>query len=217
MVACNKKTIDECLSIEISEVLMREVMEDLRLERMIEFPDIWITFGIFHHFMEIISDTPRLSSHDLSEMRGTTYRIDRAREKVSETISKLSEIFFMDCKCCIFLRCESYRLPIADTIFIKSELDTIREDEFRISEISCKLLRFFYLFESDMHIFRFPVCDRKCIFSFSFQKYKIRLSVFTSFWLIYDVEICELCEEVSELRTVCMLSRMTRGERCLDF
>ena len=135
MIASYEESIDESLSIEIGEVIMREIVEDLRLESMIEFPDIWIALGIFHHLSEIVSDTTSLTTHDLSKMTRSTDSVYGTREEVHESILEYSECLFMKRESRVFLRGKDDRFSIADTISIKSELDTIREDELGISEI----------------------------------------------------------------------------------
>ena len=98
MIASDEESIDKRLSIEISEVIMREIVEYLRLEGMIEFPDIWIALGIFHHLTQIISDTTSLATHDLSEMTRSTDSIYMTREEVHESILEYTEIFFLEAK-----------------------------------------------------------------------------------------------------------------------
>lgn len=194
MITSDEKSIDKCLSIEISKILMREIMKDLRLEGMVELPNIGIFLCIFHHLIEIVSDTSSLATHNFGKMIGASDRIYRTREKIHESVSKNPKVLITKSERSVFFGCKSYRLTIANSISVKSELDTIRENELRISEISRELLRFLDLFKSDMHILGFSIRDRKSILSLSFEKYKIRFSVFTSFRFIDNMKFCQLCE-----------------------
>ena len=212
MIASHEETIDECLSIEISEIMGREIMEDLRLEGVVEFPDIGEFLCISHHFTEIIPYATSLSSHDLSQVIRATYRVYSTREETHETIREFSEILFENRQSRIFLRREDDRFTIADTIFIESEFDAIGQDEFRISEIPRKLFGFLDFFEPDMHIFCFSIGDRKGFFSFSLEKYEVRLPMFTSFRLIDNMELRKLGKEISKFGTIRMLGGMTRGK-----
>lgn len=164
-------------------------MEDLRLERVIELPDIWIPLSIAHHLTEVISYTSGLSSHDTCEMTRATDRIDWTREEVCESICEYCKVLLMECETRIFFGGERDRLTVSDTILVESELDTVRQYQFCITKISRELLRLLYLLQSDMHVLGFSVCDRESFPTFSLQEDKIRFAMFTSLRFVDNVEL----------------------------
>lgn len=205
MIASNKETIYKRLSIEISEIMRREVVENLRLESMVEFPDIGIFLSISHHLTEIISDTLSLSSHDLREMPCRTDRIDIIRHECLHLILENTELLRGYIEHIPLLPSYNNRLTIAYTVIVESELDTIRKDEFRISKIPRELFGFLDLIEGDMDILRLSIHHR----DHAIEKDKIRSSVFTSLWLIVDDESSDGFEKFLQCGSIGMLCRMT--------
>lgn len=205
MIASDKEPIYKRLSIEISEIMGREIMKDLRLEGVVELPDIRIFLSISHHLTEIISDTLSLSSHDLREMPCRTDGIDIVSHECSHLILENTELLRSYIEHISLLPSDDNRFAIADTVIVESELDPIREDELRISEIPRELFGFLDLIEGDMDILRFGIHHR----DHAIEKDEIRSSMFTSLWFIVDGESCNSFEKFLQCGSIGMLCRMT--------
>lgn len=106
---------------------------------MIELPDIRETFGVPHHISEVITNSLCLSSHDLSKVSGRANRIYIVRYKCLHLLSENFEFFWETVEHISRLFRDDDRFSIADTVVVKSKLDTIGQDKFRVPEVPIEL------------------------------------------------------------------------------